>query len=382
MTKNLVLILIILLVIYTLIPDSNRKEKVIKKENDELRGIFVSYIELSNYIKGKSIEESKKNIDEIINNTKKNKFNTLFLQVRSHMDSIYKSDIFPISNHIILNNNSSFDVLEYFIKKAKKEHIDIYGWVNPYRINKSIDENARYYEKVKNDIKLVGDTYYLNPASSNTTELICDGIEEIVSKYDVKGIIFDDYFYPSKDIDLDTYKEENSNLSIEEYHLNKITDMLYKVNQTIKKKNKKILFGVSPEGNIDNNYNKNFLDIKKIASDKKYIDFIMPQIYYGFENETRPFDTVLKEWNEIIKDKKIKLYVALALYKSGKIDVYAKKGRDEWINNYDVIKRQVLHIRKESKDKGFSVFRYDNLFNPNNYTENTVKEIENLNSIL
>ena len=382
MTKNLVLILIILLVIYTLIPDSNRKDKVIKKENDELRGIFVSYIELSNYIKGKSIEESKKNIDEIINNTKKNKFNTLFLQVRSHMDSIYKSDIFPISNHIILNNNSSFDVLKYFIKKAKKEHIDIYGWVNPYRINKSIDENARYYEKVKNDIKLVGDTYYLNPASSNTTELICDGIEEIVSKYDVKGIIFDDYFYPSKDIDLDTYKEENSNLSIEEYHLNKITDMLYKVNQTIKKKNKKILFGVSPEGNIDNNYNKNFLDIKKIASDKKYIDFIMPQIYYGFENETRPFDTVLKEWNEIIKDKKIKLYVALALYKSGKIDVYAKKGRDEWINNYDVIKRQVLHIRKESKDKGFSVFRYDNLFNPNNYTENTVKEIENLNSIL
>ena len=382
MTKNLVLILIILLVIYTLIPDSNRKDKVIKKGNDELRGIFVSYIELSNYIKGKSIEESKKNIDEIINNTKKNKFNTLFLQVRSHMDSIYKSDIFPISNHIILNNNSSFDVLEYFIKKAKKEHIDIYGWVNPYRINKSIDENARYYEKVKNDIKLVGDTYYLNPASSNTTELICDGIEEIVSKYDVKGIIFDDYFYPSKDIDLDTYKEENSNLSIEEYHLNKITDMLYKVNQTIKKKNKKILFGVSPEGNIDNNYNKNFLDIKKITSDKKYIDFIMPQIYYGFENETRPFDTVLKEWNEIIKDKKIKLYVALALYKSGKIDVYAKKGRDEWINNYDVIKRQVLHIRKESKDKGFSVFRYDNLFNPNNYTENTVKEIENLNSIL
>ena len=53
MTKNLVLILIILLVIYTLIPDSNRKDKVIKKENDELRGIFVSYIELSNYIKGK-----------------------------------------------------------------------------------------------------------------------------------------------------------------------------------------------------------------------------------------------------------------------------------------------------------------------------------------
>ena len=382
MTRNLVLILIILIFIYLLIPGKVVRKTSKKDNNEEMRGIFISFIELDNYIKGKSEEESKKNIDEMIKNSKKAKFNTLFLQVRSHMDSIYKSDIFPISSHIILNNNSSFDVLEYFIKKAKKEHIDIYGWVNPYRINKSIDEDSKYYEKVKNDIKLVGDTYYLNPASSSTTELICNGIKEIVKKYDVKGIIFDDYFYPSKDIDLDNYKSEKSNLSIEEYRLNKISDMLYKVNKTIKKENKKVLFGISPEGNVDNNYNKNFLDIKKIASNKKYLDFLMPQIYYGFENEAKPFENVLNEWNNLIQDKRIKLYVALALYKSGKLDVYAKKGREEWINNYDIIKRQVLHIRDKSKDKGFSIFRYDYLFNSSNYTENTVKEIENLNSIL
>ena len=382
MTRNLVFILIILLFIYFLIPEVTKDNNLREGKNKELRGIFVSYIELSNYIKGKSEKLSKKNIDQIINQTKNYKFNTLFLQVRSHMDSIYKSNIFPMSSNIILNDNSSFDVLDYFIKKAKENNIDIYAWVNPYRINTSIDKNCNYYERVKDDIKLVGDTYYLNPASSNTTELICDGIEEIVKKYDVKGIIFDDYFYPSKDIDVDNYNNENSNISIEEYHLNKITDMVYRVNNTIKKTNKKVLFGISPEGNIDNNYNKNFLDIKKITSDKKYIDFIMPQIYYGFENETKPFTSVLKEWNEIIKDKRINLYVALALYKSGKLDIYAKKGREEWINNYDIIKRQVLHIRKENKDMGFSIFRYDNLFNTENYTENTVKEVENLNSIL
>ena len=383
MTRNLVLILIILLFIYFLIPDVTKDEANLRKEdNKELRGIFVSYIELSNYIKGKTLEASKKNIDEIIKNTKNKKFNTLFLQVRSHMNSIYKSKYFPISTDIILNDNSSFDVLDYFIKKAKKNNIDIYAWVNPYRINKSIDQNSNYYSRVKDDIKLVGDTYYLNPASDNTTELICDGIEEIVEKYDIKGVIFDDYFYPSKDIDLDSYKNENTSLSIDEYRLNKITDMIYRVNKTIKKKNKSVLFGISPEGNIDNNYNKNYLDIKKITSDNKYIDFIMPQIYYGFENETKPFDSVLNEWNEVIKDKRINLYVALALYKSGKLDLYAKKGREEWINNYDVIKRQVLHIREKNKDKGFSVFRYDNLFNPDNYTENTVKEVENLDSIL
>ena len=383
MTRNLVFILIILLFIYFLIPDiSNEEIDLRKKDDKELRGIFISYIELGNYIKGKNEHISKKNIDEIIKNTKDNKFNTLFLQVRSHMDSIYKSDLFPISSNIILDDNSSFDVLDYFIKKAKKNNIDIYAWVNPYRINKSIDNEAKYYERVKNDIKLVGDTYYLNPASDNSKKLICDGIKEIVEKYDVKGIIFDDYFYPSKDIDLDNYKSENNNLTIDEYRLNKIIDMIYSVNKTIKKVNKNVLFGISPEGNIDNNYNKNYLDVKKITSNKKYIDFIMPQIYYGFENEVKPFESVLNEWNELIKDKRINLYVALALYKSGKLDIYAKKGKEEWINNYDIIKRQVLHIREKNKDKGFSIFRYDNLFNADNYTENTVKEVENLNSIL
>lgn len=385
MTRNLVFILIMLLIIYFLIPNKLEDEKEKKKEEQEItemRGIFISYIELGNYIKNKSEEESKKNIDDIIRNTKKAKFNTLFLQVRSHMDSIYNSKLFPISKNIVLNNNKSYDILDYFIKQAKKSNIDIYAWVNPYRIDKTIDENSTYYERIKDDIKLVGDTYYLNPASSNTTKLICDGIEEIVANYKVKGIIFDDYFYPSKDIDIDNYKKENSNLSIEEYRLNKITDMLYKVNKTIKNKNKKVLFGISPEGNIDNNYNKNYLDVKKIASSNKYVDFLMPQIYYGFDNETKPFIDVYKEWNEMINDKKIKLYVALALYKSGKLDFYAKNGKEEWINNYDIIKRQVLHIREENNDSGFSIFRYDNLFNPSNYTENTVKEVENLNSIL
>jgi len=159
MTRNLVLTLIILLFIYFLIPDITKDEANLRKEdNKELRGIFVSYIELSNYIKGKTLEESKKNIDEIIKNTKNKKFNTLFLQVRSHMNSIYKSKYFPISTDIILNDNSSFDVLDYFIKKAKKNNIDIYAWVNPYRINKSVDPNTNYYSRVKNDIKLVGDT--------------------------------------------------------------------------------------------------------------------------------------------------------------------------------------------------------------------------------
>ena len=78
-----------------------------------------------------------------------------------------------------------------------------------------------------------------------------------VAKYKIKGIIFDDYFYPSNDIDLDYYKNSKTEKSITEYRLDIVTSLIENVNKSIKKINSKVLFGVSPEENIDNNYNKN-----------------------------------------------------------------------------------------------------------------------------
>ena len=104
--------------------------------------------------------------------------------------------------------------------------------------------------------------------------------------------------------------------------------------------------------------------------------------YYGFENETKPFEKVLKEWEEVVTDKNIKLLAALAFYKTGTIDKYAKKGEYEWINNTDIIKREVLKIREEKDYSGFSIFRYDNLFNEENMNENSKKEKSSLNEIM
>jgi uncharacterized lipoprotein YddW (UPF0748 family) len=69
------------------------------------------------------------------------------------MDSIYDSSLFPTSKNIVLNDKTHYDVLKKFIEEGKKENIDIYAWINPYRIGNNIDENSKYYEKVKNDIK-------------------------------------------------------------------------------------------------------------------------------------------------------------------------------------------------------------------------------------
>lgn len=381
MTKRLSIVTMILLMLYIMIPtvEEGKQERTIQKE---IRGVFISYIELQTYIKNKTYNESINNIENIVKNLKQNNFNTIYLQVRSHMDSIYDSDLFPVSKNIILKNNESYDVLEKFIEISKKENISIYAWVNPYRIGNNYNKESKYYSMVKDDIKNVNGVYYLNPASNNTTNLIVDGIKEIVKKYEVKGILFDDYFYPSKDIDIEEYNSENKSITIEEYRLNNINKMVKKVNKEIKNINKNIEFGISPDANIDNDYNKEYADVKRWGEESEYVDFLMPQIYYGFENETKPFEVVLEEWKNIVKNKNIKLLVALAFYKTGKIDNYAKKGENEWINNNDIIKREVLMIREKQNINGFSMFRYDNMFNENIMTDNSKKEIQNLKEIM
>ena len=380
MTKRLLLVVTILLVIYIFIPEKTN-EVFNEESEEEIKGIFITYMELEENICNHSEKESKKNIVKMINNIEKDKFNTIYLQARSHMDSIYNSSIFPVSKNIILSDNTNYDVLDYFLKKAHSKNIKVYAWVNPFRIGNKVNENSTYYKRVKNDIKNINGMYFLNPASNNVVDLIVDGVAEIVKNYEVDGIMFDDYFYPSNDIDIDDYSLITNGITIEEYHLQNINKMVRKVYEKIKKINGSVSFGVSPEANIENDYSKNFADVKRWGKEYGYVDFLMPQIYYGFDNSSKPFNNVLEEWSNLISEDK-KLIGALALYKTGKEDVYAKDGIREWINNSDVISRQILELRKNKKYSGFCLFRYDNFYNENSYEKNTIKEIENIKKVM
>ena len=108
----------------------------------------------------------------------------------------------------------------------------------------------------------------------------------------------------------------------------------------------------------------------------------MPQIYYGFENTNKPFLKTINEWNNLIKNKNIKLYIALAFYKVGQVDTYALNGKEEWLNNNDIIMKEIIYSRNINNYNGFSLYRYDNLFNKDLYQNNSKEEINNLKSLL
>lgn len=389
MVKKVIILVFFIVVCFFVFNGNDKKQE---KENRfvEDRGIFISYIELSKYVKNNDSLKSMSNVDKMINNIYNLGFNTAILQVRSFSDAIYKSDLYPWSSSVSSSEgiNPGYDVLKYFIEKAHEKGIKVYAWINPYRVRTTEDINSitdinPAFKYINTDTLYVGGGIFYNPAKKEVEEMVVKGVEEVVKNYDVDGVLFDDYFYPNSDIDIDDYEEyisKNEFMEIDEYHLMVINNMVKKVHEVCSKYN--VSFGISPDGNINNNYTKVFADVKRWMNSSNYIDFIMPQIYYGFYNETQGFKKVIDEWSSLLLSDEIDLYIALAFYKVGSLDTWARIGADEWINNDNIIMREIILSRNLDKYKGFSLFRYDYLFNDEFYTKTTLKEIENMKKVL
>lgn len=388
--RKIIILLIGSLALFLVYNGTNSKtENVINLDNNyEMKGVFVSYIDINRYIKSNDINTSKNNIKKMINNISEMGLNTIILQVRSFSDAIYYSDIYPWSSVISDKEgiDPGYDVLEFYIEEAKKKKIDVYAWINPYRVRTNEDisgicEDNPAYQYIGTDKLYISDGIFYNPSKKETLNLILTGVEEIIKKYSVKGILFDDYFYPSSDCDLLDYEEylkSNTYMDIDSYHFMIINEMIKKVHDLCKSYN--VIFGVSPDGNMENNYNSNFADIKAWINNR-YIDFIMPQLYYGFYNDNKPYLSTFESWHDLVLDN-IDFYVALAFYKVGLFDKYAGNGSNEWIDNDDVIMREIIVGRGYAKYKGFALFRYGYLFDSQLYTSVTEGEKENIKKIV
>ncbi len=347
-----------------------KKKDYLKKDDidTEIRGIYISYLEYLNNFYGGSKTINQAKIDKMIDNIKSKDLNTIFLHVSPFSDSIYESKLFPYSYTLTgkEGKNPGFDYLDYFIKSAHAKDIKVHAWINPYRISFSSDINSisdnNPAKRLVNtsSIKIDNNGIYYNPASEIVKNLIIRQIEEIIDKYKVDGIHFDDYFYIQSDIDkieYNTYKNNGGELSFNDFRLDNTNDLIKRVYQTIKKKNDNIIFSIAPDGNINNNYIYHFADVKTWLREEGYVDIIMPQLYYGFNNEYSPFEGTLDKWISM-RTNNIKIVPVLALYKVLEIDNGAGTGKNEWKENSELIDMQINLINSYQLS-GYTLFRYD-----------------------
>lgn len=363
------------------------------EEKTELRGVWLSFYEISEICKGKTEEEYAKSAEEIIKSISENKLNTVFFQVRCFSDALYESSVFPSSRYIAEKEGAeiSFDPLKIFIELAAEYDIAVHAWVNPLRISYTTDISElsednpakRLYDEDEDLSSLIicEKGIYYNPADAAARKVILSGVKEIVENYNVAGIQFDDYFYPECEdindaIHYNSYKENNGQMTLPEWRKANVSSLISSVYNLIKSYNEALVFGVSPSANLKKN-EKICADVKLWCEEEGFVDYLMPQVYYGFENETMPFTETVNEWLSITKNEGVKLYFGLAAYKCGETDENAGNGKNEWREKTDILSRQYEYLKLSNDFSGVSLYSYSYCFG-GNLNEQAKAEIKRL----
>lgn len=353
--------------------------------SEEMRGMWVSYISLDMSSENQNFEAFKTKFDKIIDKALALKCNTLIVHVRPFCDALYTSDIYPYSHIIsgVQGTNPGYDALEYMCDAAHQSSLKIHGWINPYRVKNSSTDlqlSERSPAIAEDGITLnLESGIYLNPAKKSVRKLITDGIKEIVNNYDIDGIQLDDYFYPtdvgnSDSSDYNAYikslESKATKMSLEEWRQNNVNLLIAESYKTIKNTNKDVVFGISPQGNIDNN-KEIYADVKSWCETYGYIDYICPQLYFSLDNPALTFETALKQWKELTYHSNIKVYIGLAIYKAG-----STEDNGTWLQRNDILAKE-LKLLREYGYNGYMLYDYNSLL-----SETSNKEIDNLLSVI
>lgn len=344
----------------------------------EIRAVWVNYMELSLKDVDQSREAFLKKAEQIVNNLCESGMNTVIIHVRPFCDAFYPSAFFPWSAYLTGTQGKAlpYDPLALFLDCAKSAGLFVEAWINPYRVSLSQDfkslapENpARIWHEKGEDEHLIvcKKGIYLNPCSEKAKTLILNGVRELLTHYRIDAIHMDDYFYPTTDPSIDAaqyaaYQKNGGALTLADFRCAQVNSLLSSMYATIKATRPEVQFVISPGGNISYNKEKLYADVALWGKEEGYCDVLMPQIYYGFQNKSRPFEETARAWSSLVTNPKVKLCYALGAYKCGTEDGYAKNGQKEWKENTDILARQLAFCRTLPKYDGVAFYGYTNIY--------------------
>ena len=350
------------------------------------KGIWISYSEINTMLT--SEKGFKEEFQTLIKNCKTLKIEELYIHVRAFCDSLYPSKYFPLKPEA---SEYDFDIFEYIIEKCHAENLKVHAWINPYRVANTFsditllsEESPAYkWANSQNNNVVIHNGIYLNPTESEVQQLVINGVREIASNYNVDGIHFDDYFYPTTDKEFDKASFEeylaktNTALSLEDFRRNNVNALISGCYNAIKFHNKNIEFSISPAASISGNYNTMYADVKSWG-EKGYVDTVIPQLYFGFSYPQKEFrfNELLKEWKSLVLNTDVNLKIGLAPYK---IETDLTADMEEWSSRNDIISRQAKICYNDSEIAGFVLFSYSSVFKEK--TKN-IKQTENLKKVI
>ena len=290
---------------------------------------------------GAGATKQKQEMDRLLDSLHVNNFNAVNFQVRSMCDAMYQSSIEPWSSYLTGTRGADpgFDPLQYVVEGCHKRGMECHAWVNPYRWSTGTNWNTPYDQELKNDGWLLtyGSTIILDPGQQRTIDRIVAVCKEIITNYDVDGILYDDYFYPSgipTDSSAEDYGEwqaSGTTLSFGDWRRDNVNRMVQAVYDMIQETRPEVRYGISPAGvaasssavagshgvepcptGSDWQYNSIFSD-PLAWLEARSIDYISPQVYWPFGHSTNDYGLITEWWGKIAAHFERQVYISSSI---------------------------------------------------------------------
>jgi uncharacterized lipoprotein YddW (UPF0748 family) len=345
----------------------------------EFRGIWVATVLNLDYPSSKNLdsESQKQEWIALLNEYQKLGLNAVIFQIRPAGDAFYDSDLAPWSEYLTGKQGIApqpyYDPLSFLIEETHKRGMEFHAWFNPYRatMNDKKDELSSKHMLIQKPEWLVeyDKKYYFNPALQEVRDHIVAVVKEVVDKYDIDGVHFDDYFYPYKKAGLEFPDEaqfqatgqEFSNIG--DWRRHNVDMLIEELSKTIKASKPYVKFGISPFGVWRNesvdpvngsatragvmSYDDLHADILKWL-ELSWIDYVAPQIYWNIGFAVADYKILVDWWSKHSFGKD--LYIGHAAYK------VASDSKAEW-NDPSEISKQIALNRQNPNVQGSIYFR-------------------------
>ncbi|MGO4773589.1 glycoside hydrolase family 10 protein [Flavobacterium sp. W22_SRS_FK3] len=320
--------------------NANSQEKT-KHPKNEFRGVWIATVVNIDWPKTAFDGVSKEKADyiEILEAYKKLNYNAVIVQIRSVGDAFYPSELAPWSRFLTGKEGQApipyYDALAWMIEEAHERGFEFHAWMNPYRATFDLNKQqlSPTHDVFKHPEWMIeyGGKLYYDPALPEVQSHLTRVVKEVVDKYDIDAIHFDDYFYPyavpgKVFNDTASYKKYGNGLSLADWRRANVSNFVHTISTTIKKSKPWVQFGISPFGVWRNksvdpkgsetqstaNYDDLYAD-PILWMDQKWIDYILPQLYWSMNNPRASYSKLVKWWAE--NSNNTAVYIGHASYK-------------------------------------------------------------------